>query len=59
MDITFARLGGIVTVVILAEAQFAFAVPSIYLLSLVAVFCALAGCKGFGAEPDTGFQRLI
>jgi|GEM_PF-5593619 hypothetical protein len=57
--LTFARLGGIVTVGILAEAQFAYAVPSIYLLSLVTVLCALAGCKGFSAEPDTGFLHFI
>jgi len=59
LDITFARLGGIATVALLAEAQFVYAAPSICLLSLVAVFCALAACKGFGAEPDTGVPHLI
>ncbi|MDO7624147.1 MAG: hypothetical protein MUQ98_12940, partial [Loktanella sp.] len=59
LDITFARLGGIATVALLAEAQFVYAVPSICLLSLVAVLCALAAYKGFGAEPDTGVPHLI
>ncbi len=59
LDITFARLGGIATVALLAEAQFVYAVPAICLLSLVAVLCALAACKGFGAEPDTGVPHLI
>jgi len=57
--LSFARLGGIATVVLLAEAQFVYAVPAICLLSLVAVLCALAACKGFGAEPDTGVPHLI
>lgn len=52
LDITFARLGGIATVAILAEATFAYAVPSIGLLSLVAVFCALGACQGLGAGPE-------
>lgn len=58
LDITFARLGGIATVAILAESTFAFAVSSIGLLSFVAVFCALRACKGFGAEPEIQADRM-
>ena len=46
LDITFARLGGIATVAILAETEFAYAVPTICLLCLVAAFCALSASKG-------------
>lgn len=58
LDITFARLGGIATVAILAESAFAYAVPSICLLSLAAVFCALGACKGFGVEPEIRTDRM-
>lgn len=46
LDITFARLGGIATVAILAETEFAFAASAIFLLCLVAAFCALTASKG-------------
>lgn len=49
LDITFARLGGIATVAILAEAQLAYVVSAICLLSVVAAFCALATGKGLTA----------
>lgn len=42
LDITFARLGGIATVAILAETEFAYAVPAICLSCLVAAFSAMA-----------------
>lgn len=40
LDITFARLGGIATVTVLAEKSFAIALPTILLFCLVAAFCA-------------------
>lgn len=46
LDITFARLGGIATVAILAETEFAFAASAICLSCLVAGFCALTASKG-------------
>ena len=58
LDITFARLGGIATVAILAESAFAYAVLSICLLSLVAFFCAREACKGFGTEPKIRTDRI-
>lgn len=58
LDITFARLGGIATVAILAESAFAYAVPSIGLLSLVAVFCAIGACREFGAEPKIRTDQM-
>ena len=45
LDITFARLGGIATVAILAETSFAFAAPAIGLLCFIAAFCAVAASK--------------
>lgn len=45
LDITFARVGGIATVAILAEAEFTYAAPAICLLCLVAAFCALMASK--------------
>ncbi|WP_424985240.1 MFS transporter [Microbulbifer sp. S227A] len=39
LDITFARLGGIATVAILAESPFAFASPTICFLCLIAALC--------------------
>lgn len=52
LDITFARLGGIATVAILAGSTFAYSVPAICLLSLVAFVCARKACNGFGVEPE-------
>ena len=52
LDITFARLGGIATVAILAGSTFAYSVPAICLLSLVAFVCAREACKGFGAKSE-------
>lgn len=46
LDITFARLGGIATVAILAEKGFAYASSTICLLCLFAAFCALSVGKG-------------
>lgn len=46
LDITFARLGGIATVAILAEKEFAYATPTICLLCLVATFSALRVGRG-------------
>ncbi|SMC13800.1 hypothetical protein ROA7745_03660 [Roseovarius aestuarii] len=46
LDITFARLGGIATVAILAEMEFGYAVPAICVSCLVAAFCALTASKG-------------
>jgi MFS family permease len=61
LDITFARLGGIATVAMLAAAPFGYAVPSIGLLCLVAFFCALWACKGYGMDlansTDDGVNR--
>lgn len=45
LDITFARLGGILTVAILAEMKFAYAVPVICFSCLIAGFCALSASK--------------
>ena len=52
LDITFARLGGIATVAILAGSAFAYSVTAICLLSLVAFVCAREACKGFGAKSE-------
>ncbi|WP_299849449.1 MFS transporter [uncultured Roseovarius sp.] len=49
LDITFARLGGIATVAILAETEFAYAAPAICLSCLVAACCALAVRKGLAS----------
>lgn len=46
LDITFARLGGIATVAILAEAEFVHAAPAIFTSCLVAGFCTLSASKG-------------
>ncbi|SMC12829.1 hypothetical protein ROA7745_02661 [Roseovarius aestuarii] len=45
LDITFARLGSIATVAILADAEFAYAASTICLSSFVAAFCAMAISK--------------
>lgn len=50
LDITFARLGGITTVAILAEAGFAYAAPTIVLSCLVAAFCAMTAGRGLAAS---------
>lgn len=42
MDITFARLGGVATVTILAQSMFGYAVLAVLLLCLIAFICALA-----------------
>ena len=46
LDITFARLGGILTVTILSELQYAFVVPVISLSCFVAYLCALSTSNG-------------
>ncbi|EIE52369.1 MFS transporter [Salipiger aestuarii] len=45
LDITFARLGGILTVALLAEAEVAYAALAICFSCFVAAFCALTACK--------------
>jgi MFS family permease len=45
MDITFARLGGVATVTLLAKAMFGYAVFAIVLLCLMAFICALITAK--------------
>jgi len=45
MDITFARLGGVATVTLLAQSLFGYAVFAVLLLCLVAFICALATAK--------------
>ncbi len=47
LDITFARLGGIATVAILAEMEFVYAAVATCLSCLVAAFCALMASNGF------------
>ena len=46
-DITFARLGGVATVSLLAESAFGYAAIAVGVLSFFAVFCALAAVKSF------------
>lgn len=46
LDITFARLGGIATVAILAEVGFAYAVLAVCLCCIVAAICAIAAGRG-------------
>ena len=46
LDITFARLGGIATVAIFAEAEIASAVSATCFLCLIAALCALMASKG-------------
>lgn len=41
LDITFARLGGIMTVAILSDAEFAYAASAICFSNFVAAFCAM------------------
>ena len=45
MDISFARLGGVATVTLLAQAMFGYAVLALLLLCLIAFTCALAMAK--------------
>ncbi|MEM0945954.1 MAG: MFS transporter [Pseudomonadota bacterium] len=48
-DITFARLGGVATVALLAESAFGYAVISISVLSCAALLCALLAVKNLNA----------
>lgn len=48
LDITFARLGGIATVAILAKTEFAYAASAVSLTCCIAAICAMAVSKGFG-----------
>ncbi len=50
LDITFARLGGITTVAILAETGFTYAAPTIVLSCVIAAFCAMTAGKGLAAS---------
>lgn len=45
LDITFARLGGVATVTLLAQSLFIYAVLAVVLLCFIAFFCALATAK--------------
>nr|WP_306115083.1 MFS transporter [Roseovarius sp. MMSF_3305] len=45
LDITFARLGGIATVAMLARVEFEYTASAICLLCFLATFCALAASK--------------
>lgn len=54
LDITFARLGGIATVAILAKAEMAIAAPAIGLSCLVAAICALTACKSLANDMQKG-----
>lgn len=45
IDITFARIGGVVTVSVLANTMFGYAVVAITILSIVAMLCALAAFR--------------
>lgn len=45
LDISFARLGGVATVTILASSELAFAMPAIFLLCLVAFLTALIAIR--------------
>lgn len=47
LDITFARLGGVTTVALLAGSAFGFSVTAIAMLSLLAVACAWLVIQGF------------
>lgn len=46
LDITFARVGGVATVAILAPAEFIFAIPAIVLLCALGFVCGLIAIKG-------------
>jgi MFS family permease len=46
LDITFARLGGVVTVMILAPIEIAFSIPALIALCVVACQCALIAIRG-------------
>ena len=48
LDITFARLGGVATVTLLAQSAFYFAVLSVLVLCVFAFFCALITSKRIG-----------
>lgn len=45
LDITFARLGGVVFVAALAESTFGYAVVAVTIICLIAFLCALAAAK--------------
>lgn len=51
LDISFARLGGVVTVAVLADAVFGYTVIAIMSLSLVAVACAWVVGQRVGVDP--------
>ena len=53
LDITFARLGGVATVAILAQTVTGRAIPAIALLCLVAFLCALAATKDIAFQDVT------
>ena len=46
LDITFARLGGIATVTVLAEVEIAYVIPAMCILCFIAAICALTTRKG-------------
>ena len=46
LDITFARLGGIATVAVLAEVEIAYVIPAMCILCFIAAICALTTRKG-------------
>ena len=51
MDITFARLGGVTTVTLLAQLMFGYAVLAIVLLCIIALICALvSGISAYGSK---------
>lgn len=47
LDITFARLGGVVFVAVLAQSMFGYAVFAVIVMSLIAFLCALFAAKRF------------
>lgn len=47
LDITFARIGGVATVALLAQTIFAYAVLAILFLSAAALFCAIIALRTF------------
>ena len=50
LDITFARLGGIITVAAVADMNFAYAAPVICVSCFIAAFCAMAAGKGLATK---------
>lgn len=47
LDITFARLGGVVFVAVLSQTMFGYTVFAVILMSLIAFLCALAAARSF------------